>query len=449
MSMEAARGDCIDPPAVAPAAGTPARWYGRLGVRLPALRLALEQVGPWLDRARDVLAFAGRRAGDVRLSQVAGSLTFTTVLSLVPLLAVALAVFSAFPLFAEYRTALEKMLIASLLPEQMSSVILRYLNQFASKATQLTAFGLGFLVVAAMLMILTVDRVLNDIWRVRSRRPLAQRVLIYWALITLGPLLVGGGLALTSYLASISGGVMQQLPAGLREMLDALPLVVGGFALAAMYVFVPNRRVLWRDALLGGFIGSALAEAVKAVFTAFIARGTYQSIYGAFATLPVFLVWVYLSWWVTLFGAAIAATLPMLRATRFADERRAGNRFVTAVALLQDLHEAASAGRAMGRRSTAELAAAVRTFPEEVERLLEELERLGYVARLEGRYAGHWLLACDPAHTNLQAAFRRLAIDPDNTLVARDGSRLAFWMQRGLAAEWIERPLADVFAPAA
>lgn len=419
------------------------RWYARLGARLPALRIALARVGPRLEQARDALAFAGRRARDVRLSQVAGSLTFTTVLSLVPLLAVALAVFSAFPLFAEYRVALEKMLLKSLLPEQVSSTILRYLNEFAAKATRLTALGLAFLVLAALAMVLTVDRVLNDIWQVRQRRPLAQRVLIYWALITLGPILIGGSLAATSYVATLSAGVVRQLPRGVRGLLDFAPLVIGGLAFAALYVFVPNRRVYWRDALVGGFVASALGEAAKAGFAAFIARGTYQSIYGAFAALPVFLVWVYLSWWVTLFGAAIAATLPMLRLTRFADEARPGNRFVTAVALLAALLEASRSGVEGGRRSTDELAAAVHTDADQVERLLLELEALDYVARLDGRHAGRWLLTCDPSTTNLVPLFERLVIDPANTLVARDPARLGRWLDDARAADWIARPLAE------
>jgi membrane protein len=429
-----------------PSATSDARWYVRLGAQAPRFRQVLARVGPWVDHARDVLAFAGRRARAVRLSEVAGSLTFTTVLSLVPLLAVALAVFSAFPLFAEYRSALEKTLVTSLLPEQISNVILRYLQEFSAQATRLTAFGLAFLVVAALLMILTVDRVLNDIWQVRQRRPLAQRVLIYWALLTVGPLLFGGSLALTSFLATLSGRVVQQLPPTLHQLLDFVPLAVGGFGFAAMYVFVPNRPVRWRDALVGGFIASALSEAAKTVFTSYISRGTYQSIYGAFATLPVFLLWVYISWWVTLFGAAIAATLPMLRLTRFADEARPGNRFITAVALLLALYEAQLSGKNGGRMSTKALALHVRTFPEQVERLLLDLEALEYVSQLDGRHSGEWLLTASAAQANLVPLFKRLAIDPSNTLVTRDPSGLARWMTEGLAAEWIERPLAEVFA---
>jgi membrane protein len=422
--------------------------YSRLGARLPSPRALLARIGPRLDLARDALAFAARRARDVRLSQVAGSLTFTTVLSLVPLAAVALAMFSAFPLFAEYRVALEQMLLKSLLPEQLSHTILRYLNAFAAKATQLTALGLGFLVLAALAMVLTVDRVLNDIWQVRQRRPLAQRVLIYWALITLGPLLVGASLAATSYVATVSGGFVRQLPRGARELFDLASLAIGALAFAALYVFVPNRDVRWRDALIGGFIASALGEAVKAGFTAFIARGTYQSIYGAFAVLPVFLVWVYLSWWVTLFGAAIAATLPQLRMTRFADETRPGNRFVTAVALLAALLDALRSGTNGGRLTIDALSAAVRAAPDQVEALLLELERLDYVARLDGPHAGRWLLTCDPTRANLVPLFKRLVLDPANTLVTRDPERLGRWVEEALAAEWITRPLAGALARA-
>ncbi|HUL66345.1 MAG TPA: YihY family inner membrane protein [Burkholderiaceae bacterium] len=430
----------------APSVTSSERWYKRFGAQAARFREPLERIGPWLDHARDVLAFAGRRARAVRLSQVAGSLTFTTVLSLVPLLAVALAVFSAFPLFAEYRSALERTLVTSLLPEQISNVILRYLQEFSAQATRVTAFGLVFLVAAALLMILTVDRVLNDIWQVRQRRPLAQRVLIYWALLTIGPLIFGGSLALTSYLATLSGQVVQKLPRIVHQVLDFVPFAIGGFAFAAMYVFVPNRSVQWRDALSGGFIASALSEGAKLVFAMYIARGTYQSIYGAFAALPVFLLWVYISWWVTLFGAAIAATLPMLRQTRFADESRAGNRFVTAVALLAALYHALRAGRNGGRMSTKALAMHVRTYPEHVERLLLDLEALDYVSQLNGRHSGEWLLTASPAQANLVPLFKRHAVDPSNTLITRDVEGLANWMTVGLAADWIGRPLAELFA---
>ena len=417
-----------------------AQWVGML------LRVDRwpDRMGPWVDQARDVLAFAARRAAEVRLAQAAGSLTFTTVLSLVPLLAVALAMFSAFPLFDEYRVALERLLLRELLPQQISATILRYLNDFASKATGLTAYGLLFLVVTALLMILTVDRALNDIWNVRQQRSMLARILVYWALLTLGPLAIGASLSASSYVLSLSGGSSAKSGGFLRVLLDLAPFVLGGLALATLYVVVPNRKVLWRDALVGGFVASALGELLSQGFAIYIRAGTVTGIYGAFSAVPLFLLWIYLSWFVLLFGAAIAATLPMLWATRFADERRAGNRFMTAVALLRELLQA-RAGADDGRVALPALARAVRTFEDQAERLLIELERLGYVSRLNGAHSGKWLLTCDVSRMTLQSAFTQLAIDSRNSLLAAQPA-LREWFDAVLTSDWLQQPLAVALA---
>jgi membrane protein len=398
---------------------------------------------PRLKRAREVLSFAEARAHDVRMGQVAGSLTFTTLLSIVPVFAVALALFTAFPLFAQFRSELENFLL-KVLPGQISTTVLRYVNEFAAQATRLTAVGVVFLALTALSMIVTVDRVLNDIWRVRDRRPLAQRVLIYWAIISLGPVLIGASLSASSYLWSLSADSVRQLPRLLRSVLGYAPVVLSGLAYAALYVFVPNRRVAWRDALLGGFIAAVLAELVKVAFGVFVSRGTVRSVYGAFAVLPLFLVWVYLSWYVLLFGAAIAATLPRLRASRFTDETRAGNAFVTAIALLKMLYDARSQGRPAS--STAELARAVRTPTDEAELLLESLERLGYVRRLARSLSGgvhdhDWLLVCDTQVMTLGPVFGRFAVDPTNTLLSLDSLGLGPVYRRWSEAEWLNAPL--------
>jgi membrane protein len=399
----------------------------------------------WLRTARDVLSFAARRSEEVQLRQVASSLTLTTVLSLVPLLAVALALFAAFPLFSDYRVAFERYLLSSLLPEQFSSVVLRYLNQFATKATRMTAIGLGFLAVTALMMILTIDKALNDIFKVRTRRPLAQRLLIYWALITLGPIVVGASVSLTSYLASVSSGAIQRLPGNLDWLLDAGQLVITALVFAALYVFVPYRRVDWTDALIGGFVAAVLGEGVKTAFTSYIATGAPASVYGAFAVLPLFLVWVYASWLITLFGAAITATLPMLRATRFADHMRAGNEFLTAVALLVALLESQRAG--IAELDTRTLARKVRCLEDDADHLLAELERLGYVRQLADRRRDAWRIVCDPYTTDVAAVYRRFGVDPDNSLLARDAAAFRGWIDDGLQADWLRQPLVALLPP--
>ena len=394
-------------------------------------------------RAREVLAFAARRAREVRLAQVAGSLTFASTLSIVPLLAVALSVFAAFPLFAEYRLAIERTLPRELLPPQIAATILRYLQDFTANAAGLTAWGLVLLMATALLMIHTVDRVLNDMWQVQGRRNLVARGLVYWTLLTLGPLAIGASLTASSYVLAVSGAPLTRATGLMRAVLDWLPFVVGGFALAALYVMVPNRRVEWRDALIGGFVASALGEALSWGFGLYIRTGTLAGIYGAFSAVPLFLLWVYLSWYALLFGAAIAATLPALRTTRFADERRAGNRFLTAVALLSTLLRGREHGPDDGRVPVAALARAVR-FPEDgVERLLVDLEQLDYASRLDGAHAGKWLLTCNAREATLLPLFTRLAVDPDNSLLVMQ-PELRCWLDQGLGADWLQRPLAEV-----
>jgi len=359
--------------------------------------------------------------------------------------AVALALFTTFPLFARFRGELENFLL-KVLPGQISGTVLRYVNEFASQATELTAVGLAFLAVTALSMIVTVDRVLNDIWRVRDRRPFGQRVLIYWAILSLGPLVIGASLSASSFLWSLSSDAVGQLPGLLRHLLDYAPLVLSGLAYAALYVFVPNRSVAWRDALIGGFIAAILGEVVKGTFGVFVSRGVVRSVYGAFAALPFFLIWVYLSWYVLLFGAAIAATLPRLRATRFSDESRAGNQFVTAVALLKTLLDANGDGRSA--LPTSELARAVRAPMDEAELLLESLERLGYVRRAAASLTGRaqeqdWLLVCDTKTMTLAPVFSRFAIDPTNTLLSVASLGLEPVHRRWSGAEWLKAPIEE------
>lgn len=399
---------------------------------------------PWLDRARAVLAFAARRANQARLTQVAGSLTFSTVLSLVPLLAVALALYTAFPQFGDLRESLERSVLRGLLPDPFASTILRYLSEFSAKASRVGVVGLVFFAVTAVTMVMTVDHALNDIWLVRARRSLVQRILVYWALITAGPVLIAASLTLTSMVTTTSLGLLHPLPPEIRPALSAARILLGCFVFTTLYVIVPNRRVDWRDALIGGLVAGVLGDLLSHSFASYISHGSVLTVYGAFAVLPIFLLWIYFSWLTVLFGAAIAATVSGLRATRFSDEARAGNRFVTAVGLLKLLLEART-GTSIGELSTHELALRIRSTEEEVGELLAEMEKLGYVRQLatpqSGR-AGRWILTSDPAQTGLAGLFHRFAVDPGNSLLpSRSGLGLEEWLRPGLLGPWLQTPL--------
>src|SRR5258708_37406082 len=293
-------------------------------------------------------------------------------------------------------------------------------------------------------MVMTVDHALNDIWRVRTRRALLQRVLVYWALISAGPVLIGASLTLTSMVASMSLGLMHQLPPAVRSALAAAPLLFSCLAFTALYMIVPNRRIDWRDALTGGLVASILAEVLSRGFASYVSHGSVLTVYGAFAVAPIFLLWIYFSWFTVLFGAAIAATVSGLRATRYSDETRAGNRFVTAVGLLKLLLQARCESPGT-ERSTLELALRVRSPEEAVTDLLEQMERLGYVRQLgspRSRRSVRWLLVCDPAKTGLAGLFHRLCVDPANSLrPPGSGLGLEDWLAPGVRGQWLQKPL--------
>lgn len=251
-----------------------------------------------------------RRARQERLPQVAGSLTFATVLSLVPLLAVSFALFARFPVFRPFQKAIEEHLLQSLLPGDISRAVLKYLAQFAGNANGLTLFGFAFLLVASMALLLTVENALNQIWQVKEQRPIGRRLGLYLLMLGLGAPVLGASLWATSYLVSISKGLIGSVSPSVSVVLNSGPVLLGVLALAAMFLFVPNTPVRQRDALVGGVIGSVAFELGKRGFAIYILKmPTYKAVYGAFALLPVFLLWVYFSWLVTLAAALITANL--------------------------------------------------------------------------------------------------------------------------------------------
>ena len=332
-------------------------------------------------QVRDLLRFAGQRLREERLPQVAGSLTFTTVLALVPLLTIALAVFTTFPLFDSFRRALDSYFLRSLIPAGIASTILNYLNQFASQATRLSAVGAVALIVTAVAMIGTVDRTFNRIWRVRTGRPFAQRVLTYWAVVTLGPLLIGVSISVTGYLFAAANGVVLKVPllGAVMFTLVSLALTAGAFTL--LYMVVPNRLIDWRDAACGGVLAAIAFELSKRLFAVFIASfPTYTILYGALAAVPLFLVWIYLGWLITLVGATLTAALPVVRYERWWHVARPGSAFIDALSLLEVMYQARSLESAAV--SAATLRARTRIGFEESERLLQQMLDAGWVGRI-------------------------------------------------------------------
>jgi len=246
------------------------------------------------------------------LLHVAASLAFTTILAIVPLLAVTLSLMTAFPIFSEFENALQQFLRQQFLPEEFSATVMNYLDEFVSKASGLSAIGGVFLFITSVLVIMSIDDALNDIWHVKRQRPIGQRLLIYWAVITLGPVVLGASLWASS---SMVQQALSFQDSGAMVPVQAvaawLPFVISWVGCTLLFLTVPNCRVGYGPALAGGFISSLLFQAIKLGIGIYLANiPTYTVIYGAFSVLPTFLVWIYMSWLAFLFGAVVSANLP-------------------------------------------------------------------------------------------------------------------------------------------
>jgi membrane protein len=362
---------------------------------------------PWLA----TMATLRQRFQEDRLSLTASSLTFTTLIALVPLATVAFAVFSAFPMFGGFQGALERFFVEALVPDQIAKPVLASLTQFAAKAKKLSPIGLVLLGITALALMLTIDRSLNAIWRVARPRPIAQRVLVYWGALTLGPLLLGISLTATSYALSASQGIVSALPGGLRLLIDLLQFMLMAAAFAGLYHYVPNTHVRWRHALTGGVFVAVGLELAKQGLAAY-ARSvpSFAAIYGPFATVPIFLVWIYLVWVVVLLGAVVAAYAPSLQMRVVRRPEHAGHEFALAATLLGQLW-AAHAGPGRGL-SLGELSARLRTDPLQIEPVLDALVELDWVGRLDEDGAQRHVLLCDPTVTPAAPLIDRLLLDP-------------------------------------
>ena len=374
--------------------------------QLPDLVQTL-QTWPWLDTLRTLRA----RFREDRLGLTAGSLTFTTIISLVPLLTVMLAVFSAFPMFAAFQTALQKYFLQALVPDNIASQVLRELTRFAAQAKGVGTVGLVLLFFTALALMLTIDRTLNAIWRVRKPRPIAQRVLVYWAAVTLGPLVLGASLSLTSYAISASRGFVGVLPGGVSFLLETLEFGLLAASLAGLFHYVPNTHVRWRHALAGGVASTIGFELAKKLLGWYLTTvPTYSVMYGALATVPIFLVWMYLAWVIVLLGAVIAAYAPSLqtRVKRWPDAP--GARLQLAIAVLRQLVQA----RAAGERglSGGELASALQTDPLQTEPILDTLVAFDWAGRLDEPNDPRFVLLCDPARTPAQPLLAQMLMEP-------------------------------------
>ncbi|MBL8324175.1 MAG: YihY family inner membrane protein [Rubrivivax sp.] len=366
MISEAGPGTEVPAPAQAPAAHE----------RLARLAASLRQ-WPWFETLRTLR----RRFREDALGLTAGSLTFTTLITLVPLLTVMLAIFAAFPMFASFQVALEKYFLQALVPDNIARPVLKSLTAFAGKARTIGAAGFALLLVSALALMLTIDRTLNRIWRVRRERPLGQRVLVYWAGLTLGPLVLGVSLSAGSYAISASQGWASALPGGVGFVIDLLEFALLATMMAGLFHYVPNTPVRWVHAWAGALFVAVAMELAKSGLAWYLkAIPSISVIYGAFATAPILLLWIYLLWVVVLLGAVVAAYAPSLAMRVVRRPDAPGQRFELALQLLAELDGARRAG--VGGLTLTQLATRLRADPLQLEPVIHRLGGIDWVGWL-------------------------------------------------------------------
>lgn len=250
----------------------------------------------------------------------AAALTYTTLFAVVPLMTVSYAMLAAVPSFQGVGQELQGWVFDNFVPAT-GAVVQDYLNDFSSQARKLTAVGIALLAITSIMMMKNIEAAFNRIWRVNEPRKGLSSFLLYWAILSLGPILIGLGLVLTSYIASLPFISEATEAVGRARLLSALPTILSATAFTLMYVAVPNCPVPFKSALLGGVGVALLFETAKRGFTAFVTQfPSYELIYGAFAAVPLFLLWIFISWVIILMGAELTRCITVYRPNERAND---------------------------------------------------------------------------------------------------------------------------------
>jgi membrane protein len=359
-----------------------------------------------ISRLAELVRVVVRRFQEDHGLQTASSLTFTTLLSLVPIITVALTLITAFPVFQGMSGVIQDWVFDNMVPES-ADIIEEYADQFVDNAAKLTAVGIVFLAVTAIMLLVTIDDAFNGIWRVRHPRPMLQRALIYWALITIGPLLIGGSLSLNSWLMSASAGWTQHIPYAGATLIKFSAIALVCIALALLYYAMPNRPVQVRDAIFGGVLAGVVFELTKQGFGFYISHfPTYKLVYGAFAAVPVFLMWLYISWLVVLLGAVAVASLPEWRQQTVQGRLAPGSNFVYALQVLKALWLAQQRGDVV---TVPQLHGNLHIRYERLEAILDAMQRASWVNRA---VPAGWVLHRNPETIAVADVYKLFVFDP-------------------------------------
>src|SRR3990167_9859882 len=262
-----------------------------------------QKITSWCHKCTIFIRFVGSNFIEDDCPYRASALAFVTLLAIVPLMIVGFAILSSFPVFQNLKEPLQDFIFANFVPNT-GKIIQIYLQQFADQVPKLSIFGMAFLLITAFLLMFTIERSMNTIWHAHAHRKAATAFLLYWAILSLTPLFLGLSLAASSYLISCSLLIKHQVQ---PLLFNIAPYLFSFLGFTFLYVVVPNHPVKLRHGIIGGFIATLLFESAKQGFAYYLTHyNFYQMLYGAFATVPIFFIWVYWVWLITLLGAEIS-----------------------------------------------------------------------------------------------------------------------------------------------
>jgi len=353
----------------------------------------------YLRRGKRLARHVWKHFQEDRCLEEAASLGYTSLLAMVPLLAVVFGIVAAFPVFNEWSISLQSFIFANFMPATGEQIV-PYLDTFLESVSSLTLPGTIVLIITALMLMVRIEVAFNRIWRVDRNRTLINRIVMYWAVLTLGPILIGAAIALSAQKVLAALGV----EGGVSPFVDRFGLFFLSWMVFSMvFVLVPNRRVRIKHALIGALLSAVLFEVAKAGFVAYVSNTNYKVIYGALATVPIFLFWIYLVWIVILFGASLAASL-----TTFSDYSRYETawpkrwEFQLAYRLLGHLWNGQRAGAGLSRNQLLDLE--LEASEQQILKLLSRMRDEMIVTRDED---GNWLLARDLGELTLGDLYRQ------------------------------------------
>jgi membrane protein len=367
--------------------------------------------------------------------------TTATLLAMVPLFVIGVAVLSSAPVFADLIDGLKRLVLRNLVPDVARHIIFETLAQFQENAARLTTVGLVGVVFLALMLLLFIDRTLNGIWRVRRTRPYWVSVLTYVALLLAGPPLMAASAYATTRISPLLGDALGNDPGQYSPLLRVVPTLVTSVALFLLYRLLPHRRVPWLHATIGAVVAAILFEAAKNVFSIYVrVAPTYNLVYGAFAAVPLFLIWVYVSWLTILLGAEITASAAYWDGGLWKHPRSPSTHFRHAVRVARVLMARAGTGATFS-----DLRRATRLPVHELEDALLHMEESGIVcaSRRDG-----YAFAIPPEKVSIARLYEATvaplgAMEPDEWAeVSPEFAHAARELRQGL-----ERPLATLREP--